>query len=155
MRATRFGKSSWLPGKTLFGATGFGEQGGAVPLSGDAGGGLLAQQLTLPDDLTNMVCCRVVRAPTHGVLTIKENSEATYVGSTDSADLEFFRNGVSQGVFRAYFRVGPAGRAMLAAIARYGVVEVSDAPPPSTPNGLLSFDDLQLAFDGLNLGYAS
>lgn len=86
---TRFGPTL-ITSKTVFGVNSLGVPGSSVPLIGDDGGSLMANDTFSP---TDEVRALIITSPP-GSLYVFEDSSFIYTGDGGSGTYEFYRNGV-------------------------------------------------------------
>lgn len=146
----RIDPSPLLAGAIVIGVAALGVLGSQVPLTGEHGGGLLANDIVLPAEANDEFRILILTAPA-GSLFVYEDSSFTYIGSGGIGTYEGFKNGVSFGTASYTFSAG-AGGSLLGSLTLGSIVfsgslsgGVPPPPPPSTASlaGLRPFDFLR------------
>lgn len=88
--------------KTLLGVNSLGVLGSQVPLSGDDGPGLMANDVFLPTDEVRLLI--LTKPP--GNLFVYEDSSFIYTGTSGSGTYNFYKNGVLIDTYTYTFTIG-------------------------------------------------
>lgn len=77
--------------------TGNGVKGSDVPMTGESGGSVLANDISLPADADKELRAVVTTWPTNGELEFMENGSFVYAGTSDTFQYQLYVDGVAVG----------------------------------------------------------